>query len=58
MYVSIKGSQTNPVQNIAISDITFAHTTTTFLSDYAWVSEGIQIWGGHRLNRIDLYGKK
>ena len=46
VLVSIKGSQTNPVQNIAISDITFAHTATTFLSDYEVPSGGD--WAVHR----------
>ena len=30
----IKGSLSNSVQNITISDVTFAHIATTFLQDY------------------------
>ena len=44
--ISIKGSQTNPVKNITISDITLAHTATTFLSDYEVPSGGD--WAVHR----------
>ena len=46
VLISIKGSQTNPVQNIRVSDITFAHTATTFLSDYEVPSGGD--WAVHR----------
>ena len=46
VLISIKGSQTNPVQNIAINDITFAHSAITFLSDYEVPSGGD--WTVHR----------
>ena len=46
VLISIKGSQTNPVQNISISDITFAHAATTFLLDYEVPSGGD--WAVHR----------
>ena len=46
VLISIKGSQTNPVRNIAISDITLAHTATTFLLDYEVPSGGD--WTVHR----------
>ena len=46
VLISIKGSQSNPVQNITISDVTFAHSATTFLSDYEVPSGGD--WTVHR----------
>ena len=46
VLISIKGSQTNPVKNITISDITLAHTATTFLLDYEVPSGGD--WTVHR----------
>ena len=46
VIMSIKGSQSYPVQNIRINDITFAHSATTFLSDYEVPSGGD--WTVHR----------
>ncbi|XP_065906254.1 uncharacterized protein [Dysidea avara] len=46
VILSIKGSQSYPVKNIAINDITFAHSATTFLSDYEVPSGGD--WTVHR----------
>ena len=46
VILSIKGSQSFPVKNISINDITFAHSATTFLSDYEVPSGGD--WTVHR----------
>ena len=46
VLISVKGSQSNPVQNVTINDVTFAHTATTFLSDYEVPSGGD--WTVHR----------
>ena len=54
VLISIKGSQTNPVQNITISDVTFAHTATTFLSDYEVPSGGD--WTVHREAAVVVEG--
>ena len=54
VLISIKGSQTNPVQNITISDVTFAHTATTFLLDYEVPSGGD--WSVHREAAVVVEG--
>ena len=54
--MSIKGSQSYPVPNIRINDITFAHSATTFLSDYEVPSGGD--WIVHRETALVVEGMK
>ena len=46
VIISIIGSQSYPVKNMTINNITFAHSATTFLSDYEVPSGGD--WTVHR----------
>ncbi len=52
--ISIEGSQTNPVRNITISGVSFAHTASTFLEPYEVPSGGD--WAIHRGGTMFMEG--
>ena len=52
--ISVKGSQDKPVTNISITNLVFAHTTTTYMSSYEVPSGGD--WSVHRGGAVFVEG--
>lgn len=52
--MTIRGTQLNPVYNITLTNLTFAHTATTFLSTYEVPSGGD--WAVHRGGAVFVEG--